>query len=111
MGLGNIMDAGALIILRTVSADSDTVAASVDASRFSRKEYQVGPVCNVETKMYAWMSPVVFLQFPASDSGTRAKSETFFLSNFEFERGGVSTSEKSRFCFSEVRCFVVFHGF
>ena len=44
---------------REAMAHGTTWASSVDATRFSGKDWQAGPLCNVDTQKYAWMAPVV----------------------------------------------------
>lgn len=35
-----------------------TWVTSTDASRFSRREWLAGPICNVDTQRYAWLQPM-----------------------------------------------------
>ena len=44
---------------RRAMTPSTTWAVSVDATRFSKKDWQCGHICNVDTQQYAWMQPVV----------------------------------------------------
>ena len=50
---------GYWLATRKEMAMSTTWATSVDATRFSGKDWQRGPVCNVESQKFAWMAPVV----------------------------------------------------
>ena len=50
------------LAIRECFAQPTTVAMSVDATRFSGRDWQCGPICNVESQQFAWMPPVVLCE-------------------------------------------------
>ena len=44
---------------RRAMSTGTTWATSIDATRFSGKDWQCGPICNSSSQVYAWMAPVV----------------------------------------------------
>ena len=51
------------LALREEMTSGCTFASSVDATRFSGKDWQCGPICNVGSQKFGWMAPVAFLIF------------------------------------------------
>lgn len=45
--------------LRRVLSEAHTVATGVDGTRFSKREWQCGPIGSVEAQIFGWQPPAV----------------------------------------------------
>ena len=50
------------LALRELLSSGCTFATSVDATRFSGKDWQCGPICSVDAQKFGWMAPIVPLR-------------------------------------------------
>ena len=96
------------LMLRKTAERVTTFASSLDGSRFSAREYQLGPVAYVDCQRYGWLSPVV----PESDCAPPELRKTQNIAVpgkplFKLMRSRCCTSEKSCFRLLRSSCFLL----